>query len=321
MVLQSQLFRGDPKLEAAASADRDHIVPGSSGPHVGKIQLALSLIDGATIAQQEIASGLYGATTAQSVLAYKQKRKIINTSYQSQADDIVGKMTIASLDHEMAQRPSILYRCGCHYVPVAARQRIQPAFLADLHPLAPTAGPQSLLAKAFAAVPTAIEMRNKAKDALTALIDGSPAAAATLCTQALGTHYKVTAKQDVINTARAVRNSLAQIAGRLASARAWLREDSSRDGFADTPQPRDGHSYILRGYAQAGDLLRPVILIHEAFHDLDAFNDDFGGNPARDQGAAYHQNSTAIQLQNAYAMSQFVLHIWVGQERILNDNE
>jgi hypothetical protein len=34
-------------------------------------------------------------------LAFKKKRNIINPSYQSQADNIVGKMTIAALDREI----------------------------------------------------------------------------------------------------------------------------------------------------------------------------------------------------------------------------
>jgi hypothetical protein len=43
------------------------------------------------------------------VLAYKRKRDIVNRAYQQRADDIVGKMTIASLDREIfegEQRPS-----------------------------------------------------------------------------------------------------------------------------------------------------------------------------------------------------------------------
>jgi hypothetical protein len=34
---------------------------------------------------------------------YKTKRRIINYGYQQQADNIVGKMTIARLDREMHQ--------------------------------------------------------------------------------------------------------------------------------------------------------------------------------------------------------------------------
>ncbi|PRH88751.1 hypothetical protein C5L14_05890 [Labrys okinawensis] len=100
MALQSKLFRGDPKLEAAAQLDAAHIMPGSRGPHVGKIQQALTELDGATLARDEI----YGPATAAAVLSYKQKRNIINRAYQTQADNIVGKMTIASLDSEMLAR-------------------------------------------------------------------------------------------------------------------------------------------------------------------------------------------------------------------------
>ncbi len=100
MALRSLLFRDDPKLEAAAVSDSAHITPGATGPHVVKIQQALIQLDGASIA----ADGRYGPTTAAAVLSYKQKRGVINRSYQTQADNIVGKMTIASLDNEMANR-------------------------------------------------------------------------------------------------------------------------------------------------------------------------------------------------------------------------
>ena len=85
MPLQSQLFQGDQKLEAAAVSDPDHITQGARGEHVTKIQTALILLDNAKIA----ADGQYGPATAAAVLAYKKKRNIINPSYQTQADEIV----------------------------------------------------------------------------------------------------------------------------------------------------------------------------------------------------------------------------------------
>jgi peptidoglycan hydrolase-like protein with peptidoglycan-binding domain len=97
MALQSKLFSGDAKLEAAAVSDPAHILPGSTGPHVAKIQRALILLDDAKNSEDSV----YGPATAAAVLAYKQKRNIINRSYQTKADNIVGKMTIASLDGEM----------------------------------------------------------------------------------------------------------------------------------------------------------------------------------------------------------------------------
>jgi hypothetical protein len=43
----------------------------------------------------------YGIATAKAVLSYKTKREIINRTYQSSPDNIVGKMTIAALDRDM----------------------------------------------------------------------------------------------------------------------------------------------------------------------------------------------------------------------------
>ena len=77
------------------------MVPGDKGEHVKLIQQALIQIDGVVIAETELAASQYGKTTADAVLAYKTKRSIINRAYQQQPDNIVGKMTIKSLDDEM----------------------------------------------------------------------------------------------------------------------------------------------------------------------------------------------------------------------------
>jgi hypothetical protein len=107
MSLQSKLFHGDPNLEAAAVADSAHITLGSSGQHVNRIQAALIVIDGATISPDEVQQKSYGPSTAGSVLTYKQERNIINRSYETQADNIVGKMTMASLDAEMLKQEAL----------------------------------------------------------------------------------------------------------------------------------------------------------------------------------------------------------------------
>jgi peptidoglycan hydrolase-like protein with peptidoglycan-binding domain len=97
MALQSRLLRGDPKLEAAAISDPAHIVPGTRGEQVRKIQLALIQLERANIQPD----GIYAPSTSAAVLLYKQRRNIVNRSYQTTADNIVGKMTIASLDEEL----------------------------------------------------------------------------------------------------------------------------------------------------------------------------------------------------------------------------
>src|SRR5437868_1500436 len=114
MSLRSKLLKGDSKLEACLVQDAAHVTPGAMGNHVSKIQIALALLDDAEIASIEISSMRYGTTTANAVLAYKRKRKLINFSYQTQADNIVGKMTIATLDSELsARRNQAIPAYGC----------------------------------------------------------------------------------------------------------------------------------------------------------------------------------------------------------------
>lgn len=102
--LQSRLFSGDPKLEAAAVSHSAHILPGAMGAHVSKIQQALASVDKALIDFMELKAKRYGPSTASAVLAYKKKRNVINRSYQMQADNIVGVMTVAALDKEVLQK-------------------------------------------------------------------------------------------------------------------------------------------------------------------------------------------------------------------------
>jgi hypothetical protein len=104
MALLSNFFKGNRALENSLVLDSAHIVPGASGDHVSKIQLALLVLDNTSIARNELTTKLYGQSTAAAVLAYKNKRRIINFSYQNQADNIVGKMTVDRLDRDMLTR-------------------------------------------------------------------------------------------------------------------------------------------------------------------------------------------------------------------------
>jgi peptidoglycan hydrolase-like protein with peptidoglycan-binding domain len=101
MLLKSRLFRGDSALEDCLVLDSAHVTPGTVGTHVQLIQRALVYLGYRTIAGSEYRLGIYGPTTAAAVLAFKRARRIINYSYQKQADNIVGKMTIRRLDVEM----------------------------------------------------------------------------------------------------------------------------------------------------------------------------------------------------------------------------
>ena len=56
-----------------------------------------------TIDDAEISKNYYGKTTERAVLEYKTVRTIVNYSYQSKADAIVGKLTIAALDRQVLE--------------------------------------------------------------------------------------------------------------------------------------------------------------------------------------------------------------------------
>ena len=101
MSLRSKAFKDDGKLQLCLVSDPAHILPGAAGDHVVKIQRALILIDGVSINDGELRDERYGMSTANAVLEYKTKRNIINRTYQTKPDNIVGKMTIASLDQDM----------------------------------------------------------------------------------------------------------------------------------------------------------------------------------------------------------------------------
>jgi peptidoglycan hydrolase-like protein with peptidoglycan-binding domain len=100
-MLQSSLLSGDPRLQKCAIQHPAHVQLGDRGPHVKLIQIALAAVDNADIADGESRASLYGQTTAAAVLAFKTARNIINKSYQTKPDSIVGVMTIAALDAEM----------------------------------------------------------------------------------------------------------------------------------------------------------------------------------------------------------------------------
>jgi hypothetical protein len=102
MPLTSQALSGDPRLEACLVQDNAHLTRGVKGEFVAKVQASLIFLDGLEIDEQELDSKTYGPSTAAAVLDYKTRRKIINFSYEQTADEIVGKMTIKSLDDELA---------------------------------------------------------------------------------------------------------------------------------------------------------------------------------------------------------------------------
>lgn len=110
MTLRSAQFRNNARLQSALIIDSSHVIQGSKGEHVRLIQQVLVRLGERSIKGREYADALYGPTTAAAVLRFKTQRRIINFSYQSTPDDIVGKMTISALDNEallLEVRPTI----------------------------------------------------------------------------------------------------------------------------------------------------------------------------------------------------------------------
>jgi hypothetical protein len=100
MALQSDLFCGDAKLEAAANSDPCHITVGARGDHVCKIQEALNRLDNANVS----VDGAYGTETGDAVLVFKERRGIINPQYQKKPDNIVGRKTVTRMDDELKKQ-------------------------------------------------------------------------------------------------------------------------------------------------------------------------------------------------------------------------
>jgi hypothetical protein len=133
MALFSNLFKGDANLARCQTNDAAHLMIGASGEHVAKVQFALFALDSSAIDRNEVRVQTYGPSTAKAVLAYKTKRKIINTAYQTTPDNIVGKMTITRLDQDMRffeQTHRGFGECG----PALSGVPDAPAVLARLQP-------------------------------------------------------------------------------------------------------------------------------------------------------------------------------------------
>jgi hypothetical protein len=124
MGLISRLFRNNEELEACLVDNSAHVTLGAQGEHVAKIQFALFSLDNLKIERAELVTQTYGSSTATAVLSYKTKRQIINQTYQTTPDSIVGKMTIASLDAEMRGAEKSFPGVGdCFQSPLSVPQR------------------------------------------------------------------------------------------------------------------------------------------------------------------------------------------------------
>ena len=106
-MLISSMFRNDHRLQSCLTTDSSHLVPGTVGPHVARVQAALFVVDGLRVSREDERNQQYGTSTSAAVLDFKTRRGIINRAYQSQPDNIVGKMTISALDQELVAKEGL----------------------------------------------------------------------------------------------------------------------------------------------------------------------------------------------------------------------
>jgi peptidoglycan hydrolase-like protein with peptidoglycan-binding domain len=346
MALQSQLFRGEPKLEAAAVSDSAHIVQGATGEHVSKIQLALIRLDGAALKSD----GSYGPATAAAVLAYKRKRNIVNRSYQSQADNIVGKMTIVALDREMVlneNEPSDdAGRIHCRNFPFPVPSPIlnvsfavggrsvaaPPVAQISSSPRAQALGRTMSAAIEVSAALNFIRLRRAQ------LLSGLPEAqfAATEPLKALNTHFKLAQHPKPLEHLDFLERVYARIGVVIARAdEIFVNDPRTGDfanaflgGFNEPNHPQHGKIRFGPDYADKGILFQTGVIIHEAAHFVDRTIGHFAselpplaGTPVGSAKNYIQLNSTEAA-RNAYTYAQFALHAFRNfDKRIVPFNE
>jgi hypothetical protein len=345
MALQSQLFRGDSKLEGAAVSDAAHIVQGARGEHVQKIQLALISLDGAVID----ADGVYGPATAAAVLAYKRKRGIINRSRQTQADNIVGEMTIAALDREMVdkEKPPTGKVCSLDSGQIQGPSGIGPqlgfAISAGAVGVGAALTPSDqgkVRAPEAAKWVVAAELALNRVAGILAVNDPTQIANMKKSTawKALETHFHVDDATD---------NQVVQFASRVFS-NISVTLSKANTLFIDGPptatffaqahlggtnfptNPAIGRIEFGRRYLKGKKFFQTAVIIHEAAHFADATVDHraselpkFDGFPVdgaihKGNTKKYSQLNATEAMQNAYSFAQFALHMFIGFDKRLH---
>ena len=343
MALQSALFRGDVKLEACLVHDSAHVKTGAVGEHVTKVQVALATLDGVAIAGDELSRLAYGPSTATAVLAFKRQRNIINRSYQKQADDIVGKMTIAALDREMCDHEKPLGPCGC----CVMNQRggdIAPSGM----PPAPNIRLNFILGQvgappahtsrdmALAAVPTAQFWASGAISEIETMLvlretddlQRNPSTPFPSIFNAINTHFHLDRDRPHLRqTLRRIREVLSRIQRVLAEAPRFFQNgprranspwaDASMGGF-QLPGTRFNHITFRPDFVTIGPNTRAAILLHEGAHFVGGINvinhfaTEFPVPQGAAQGPGHTRNYQALHtdeaLRNASSYAAYAIH-------------
>jgi peptidoglycan hydrolase-like protein with peptidoglycan-binding domain len=343
MTLQSQLFRDDPKLEAAATSDSAHVAPGAMGPHVSKIQLALTEIDGAKI----VVDSSYGSKTAAAVLAFKRKRNIVNRSYETAPDNVVGKMTIVALDKEVAlfeRRRDSFPICHCRDFPHASGPAVgtksQLAFGIPARPAGAVSTPSAKV-QALRRVPGAINWVAQAREFIrigtAQVLSGLPLDEFrdSEVRKALVTHFKINEIPSPIGHLNFL-DDIYELINQVLNFASTIFQDDPRTGdygnaflggFYHRSDRLLGKIRFGPNYRDKGELFQTAVLVHEGAHFVNATIDHFAselpppdGTPVNSStGPAHTKNYTQLNFQeaseNAYTYAQFALHAFKGFDK------
>lgn len=323
--LKSKLFKKEPnqKLKDCLNLNSGHISlkDNSTGEHVERIQIALTKIKEANPSlgiPLFTVNGRYDSATAAAVLKYKQKRDVVNHSYQQFADNIVGQMTIERLDGEMEL---IELGRGGHLIP------IDPVVQKEL------AKRDSSLALSW--VNAAIAAIATYKTALTSTLAGLNAPLPPKTSEALDTHFHLIDPKPSISGS--VRRSITSqdvqlIESNLNAVRGVLSNQSNFEnstGFIDKTgkpipsvpahAPFGGHIFFDPPYkdftdavgASIGSNSRAAILIHEATHVIDrASAEDI--NHISEFTTQYENMNPNNMLHNSSSYASFAAMIATG---------
>jgi hypothetical protein len=354
MALHSRLFRGDPKLEACLIHDSAHVTQGATGEHVAKIQFALGTLDNLNIAPRDVSTQTYGASTADAVLAYKTKRQIINRSYQTRPDNIVGKMTIASLDKEMfshEHQPSVCGKClmntqGGTTQPAGFTTGAGHASLNFAIPVGQAQVGQAVTPSALAltSVPLALFWVNLGAisqiETLQVLkfvsdLEKDPTLAFPSVFDAINTHFHL--DRDPRHLRRNLRRLLQVfrlIQTVLNQAPTFFRSGPNVPGsiFADAPMggfqfgPPSNRVTFRQGYLGCKENCRAAMIVHECAHFVGGINvinhfarefPLFQGAPqdlGLKAGRNYQQLHTGEALRNASSYAAYAIHAATGTD-------
>jgi hypothetical protein len=322
-----------------------HVTLGASGDHVVKIQIALLTLEEVSINPAELSGRRYGSSTADAVLSYKQKRNIINFSYQTQADNIVGKMTISSMDREMLEQEvpddtgagcflddSLISggatgageRKGHALLGFAISASFTPVTSAGLTPSDRAKGLKGDAATWAAAATN--------KLGLVAGLLASPDPSdpdfvkRTTAWHGLETHFHISTHANPAGLVADLSKFYGFIEITISRADTLFVDDLAnttdfayafRGGFHTDPAKAQGQLHFCPEYLKLGKLMATAVIVHESSHYADITIDHFAselppfaGSPV---GAGHTKNYDQLNAdeakQNAYSYAQFALHM------------